>query len=166
VFTSPFPPAECARRLEEATTRGSGTGFRGPAPIRASRPLYGTLGWPEVQVKRARTGSGSLQVYFDGLIKPTSGGGTMLRGTIGLQSPNVALWVASSVIGLVFIVAVAIGMVSGTVPGGTHGVVLPAVLAIGDVAMLALIPSRVSSQARQLLYELSRVLEATATMEE
>ena len=166
MLTSPYPPAECSRRLEEATAR-AGSAFPGSASSRTRRRrLYGTLGWPEVQVTRAGTsGRGSLQVYFDGAIKPASGGGTMLRGTIGLRSPKLPFLVASCVGWLAFAAAIAVGMANGAIPGGQDGLLVPAVVAVGNVAMLASAPGRVSSQAQQLLHELCDILGATATME-
>jgi hypothetical protein len=169
VFISPFPTAECAQRLEAATVRGAAA-FLGSASSRTGRRLYGTLGWPQVEVARVRnSGRGSLQVYFDGVIKPASGGGTMLRGTIGLRSPKLPFLVANSVVGLVFAAAITVGVVTGAVPGGHHHdpslLLVPALLVAGFVVMLASIPDRARRQTQQLLDDLSNILGATATIE-
>ena len=167
VFISPYPPAECSRRLEAATARGM-TGFLSQYSAAFGGRLHGTLSWPGIRVSRGQT-SRNWQVYFDGAIKPASGGGTVLRGTVGLRSSMLPFLVAFSVAVLAFVAAMTAGVVNGAVSDGQDqdlfGLLVPAILVAGYVAMLASIPGQVGSQTQRLLDELSEILGSTATME-
>jgi hypothetical protein len=78
-FHSPQSPAECSRRLQDATgNRYFGSWF---VALGAGSPLAGKVKSHKVVLERPVASNRSV-ARFVGVIEPAVGGGTTLRGTI------------------------------------------------------------------------------------
>jgi hypothetical protein len=166
-FTSPFPPAECSRRLQAATARDEMAGYLRPIFTGGPAPrLHGKVSPARVRVARPR---GSGYAWFDGTIEQAPYGGTILRGTI---APHRASLPVLLVILTAWSLFIPIALVSGIrflVAGHPHqalpDLLVPGIVLAFYVIVVAVTPQGIRSQVRRLFNELSEILGSTATME-
>ena len=170
VIMSPFPPAECGRRLERATDRSVANQIIGPIFSGGSGlSLYGKVSPARIRVARLRYFSrNSWQPWFDGVIETAPDGGTILRGTIAPRSQTLPTFLLISAVWAVAIPALIAAGVYNIVSGARQG--LPFLLMAGFTAvlitaMVVIAPRQIRSETQRLLGDLSRVLGSTATME-
>jgi hypothetical protein len=171
VITSPFPPAECGRRLEEATARGWIAGYLGPVFTGGPRRrLFGRVSPARVRVSRLGWGRGGSLPRFDGRIETAPDGGAVLRGTI---APPPGFLPILLVILAEWSVSTFLAVASGIRHLGTGyphlalpDFLLPGIILAFYVYILVFAPRQIRSQRKRLLGELSEILGATATIEE
>jgi hypothetical protein len=171
VFASPFPPAECDRRLAAATTRIPRGGQLGLILAVGPRPtLVGEVSPSRVRVALPPSGSrGSyLESWFEGVINPALHGGTVVRGTAGPRSSSLVPARVISVILAVLVVIMTASGVASTISGSGPGpvmLVVPGFLTAFCVLSWAVTSRQTRSRTELLVGKLSEILEATATIE-
>jgi membrane protein implicated in regulation of membrane protease activity len=168
VLASPYPPAECGRRLEAATGRRpwriAGFGRRG------SLPLQGQVSPAVIRVamRELPNNRGNLDAQFIGRIEQAPDGGTLVVGTIGPEPGTLSLFVAVPV-AVVVIVGGFIAMGLWSLLSGhpqlsdVLHIVVPLVVAAVYVKMLVTGPARVQREVQRLLGTLGVILDATAS---
>jgi hypothetical protein len=169
-LSSPYPPAECGRRLERVTVRNQFGRYLGS---RAGLPAPRLLGqvspaWVRVACLPSGGGRNSIRPWFDGVIETAPDGGTILRGTVAPPPSSLPVFLMISVVWALIVpgtFAAGVGsIVSGSGPG------LPLVLVPGFMAavygvIVAVTPGQIRAETERLLGELSQILGATATIE-
>jgi hypothetical protein len=167
VITSPFPQAECGRRLAAVTARSQVTGYLRPVFAGGPRPrLYGQVSL--VRARVARVDRSRLEVRFDGAIHAAPDGGTVLHGTVGPSPVNLPAYVGFSVVWAVIATAMIAAGVGGVVSGSGPGLpflLVPGFLIAFYITIMATLPGQIRREAQRLVDELGEVLGATATME-
>jgi hypothetical protein len=166
VFTSPFPPAECSRRLAAVTVpRPTGGQLRlliagGPRPT-----LVGEVSPSRVRVALPPS-RGSLETWFEGVMNPVRQGGTIVRGAAGPASSSlVPARVVSVMLAVVVVIMTASGVastISGSGPGPAM-LVVPGFLTAFYVFIWAITSWQTRLQTEFLVGKLSEILESTAT---
>jgi hypothetical protein len=169
-ITSPFPPAECGRRLEEATARGAIAGSLGPIFTGGPRRrLFGRVSPARVRVSRLGWGRGGSLPRFDGRIETAPDGGTVLRGTIGPAPghlPILLVILAEWSVNVLLAVASGIRHVAAGHPHqALPDFLVPSIMLAFYVYIVAFAPRQIRSLSKRLLGELGEILGATATME-
>jgi hypothetical protein len=166
-LASPYPPAECGRRLEAATGRTplNIAGFQRTSPL----PLQGRVSPAVISVARRRSGGKrtNLEAQFTGRIEQGRDNGTVVVGTVGPQQAILILFVVFPVAWLLIagglIVAGLWSLFSGHLQiSQLLMLVIP--VAIGAVYVQNLLtgPAKVQGETRQLLDALNAILDSTA----
>jgi hypothetical protein len=160
VLASPFPPAECGRRLEAVTGR------RLPWRI-GSLPLQGQVSPAVIRVARRQPAGtrNSLLAWFVGRIEQASDGGTLVAGTIGPDEANQVVFAVISAVWLLIggsMLAIGLwSLVSG--PPELPFLLIPLAAAAVYVGFLVVGPRWVGREIQELLDELNAILDSTAT---
>jgi hypothetical protein len=168
MLASPYPPAECGRRLEAATQRRpwkiAGFGRGGGLPLQGQvAPAVIRVAMREVPNNR-----NNLDAQFIGRIEQGPDGGTLVVGTVGPEQGMRDLFavvpVAVVLVGGGSIAIALWSLLSGHLQ--LHQVlqiVVPLVVAVAYVRMLLTSPARVQREVQRLLGTLSTILDATAS---
>jgi hypothetical protein len=174
VLSCPHPDSECLRRLALVTTqRGTTSWYLDPRT--AGRPdprLRGDVGPSRLSVARFEDASGrnSFAPWLDARLEPDPGGGTTLRGRIGLHpAVRILIPLIAGVGGLIAVAAV-LGGIALLVHGHLSGL-LPAVLIpLGMTAFFAgfnVVGLRsLERDIPKLVEEMNSILDSTATLAE
>ena len=160
VLASPYPPAECGRRLEVVTRRPLVGNFSG------SR-LQGRVSPDLIRVARRQpfNSRNSLVAWFRGRIEPAPEGGTLVAGTIG---PHPAAQLTFAGVSLVWLL-IAGGMFAAGLSSLAFGhpvlplLLIPIVFAAVYVLVLVVGPPMVRNEIQKLLDELNTILDSKAT---
>jgi hypothetical protein len=170
-LSSPYPPAECGRRLERVTVRNQFSRYLGSRAGLPALRLLGQVSPARVRVARLPENiyrRNSLLPWFDGVIETAPDGGTILRGTVAPPPGSLPVLVAISGVWAVLlpfmVVAGMTSVVSGSGPGLPF-LLAPGFFAVGYVSIVVTTPRQIRSQTQRLLRLLSLILGATATME-
>jgi hypothetical protein len=160
VLASPYPPAECGRRLEAATGRRLFGSF-------GSLPLQGRVSPDLIRVaRRPPFGSrNSLVAWFTGRIEQSPDGGTLVPGTVGPEPATTAVFAAISAVWLV--VGGTMFTVGLSSLGSRHPelplLLIPIAFAAAYVLILVFGPAMARKEIRELLDELNAILDSTDT---
>jgi hypothetical protein len=167
VLASPYPPAECGRRLEAATGRTPWNiaGFQRASGL----PLQGQVSPAVIRVARRRPANrrSNLEAQFIGRIEQARDGGTLVVGMVGPEQSMLILFVVFPVawllIGGGLIMAGLWSLLSGhlQVPHLLQ-LVIPIVIGAGYVQSLLTSPAKVQAETQRLLDELNMILDSTA----
>jgi hypothetical protein len=170
VLASPYPPAECGRRLEAATGRRPWNiaGFQRAGDL----PLQGRVSPALIRVARRRPASrrNNLEAMFIGRIERARDGGTIVVGTVGpdpsIQFLFMVFPVAWLLIGGGLIAGGLWSLVSGHPPlPDLFRIVIPIVIASVYVQNLVSGPAKVQREIQGLLDELNSILDSTANFQ-
>jgi len=167
MLASPYPPAECGRRLEAATQRRPWR--RGGFGRGGGLPLQGQVAPAVIQVamRELPNNHHNLDAQFIGRIEQAPDGGTLVVGTVGPEQGMRVLF-AVFLVALVLVGggSIAIGLLS-LLPGHPRlqvgQIAVPLVVAVAYVRMLLTSPARVQREVQRLLGTLGTILDATAS---
>ena len=160
VLASPYPPAECGRRLAAATGRRLFGSF-------SSLPLQGRVSPELIRVARRRpfNSRNGLEAWFSGQIEQAPDGGTLVVGTAGPHPTAPVVFAGVSLVWLVVAGGMFADGLSSLVSG--HPVLplllIPIVFAAVYVFILVAGPPRARNEIQELLDELNMILDSTAT---
>jgi hypothetical protein len=163
-LSSPYPPAECGRRLEQVTVSNQFDRYLGSRAGLPAPRLLGQVSPARVRVARLESSGrrNSTRPWFDGRIEQSPEGGTILRGTVVPSPDSLPVFlVISAVWCLILPIMLAVGI--GSLVAGHRGQALPfvlipcAMLAVYAI-VVALTPGQIRSQATWLLDELGEIL--------
>jgi hypothetical protein len=160
VLASPYPLAECGRRLEVVTGRPLVGSFSGS-------PLQGRVSPDLIRVVRRQpfNSRNSLVAWFCGRIELAPDGGTLVAGTVG---PHPAAQMTFAGVSLVWPLVIG-GLVAGGLSSLASGhpvlplLLLPIVFAAVYVLIFVIGPPRVRNEIQELLDELNTILDSKAT---
>ena len=168
VLSSPYPPADCGRRLEAATGRRpwNVAGFE----RRGCLPLQGRVSPAVIRVARTRRANRrtNLDALFIGRIERAPDGGTLVVGTVG-PDPSIRILFVVFPLGVVLIgggllAAGLWSLVSGhpRLPDLLR-IVIPLVLASVSAQDIVTGPAKAPREIQALLDELNVILDSTAS---